>query len=363
MEIDLPPTSGEALFKGRIKSLPADFIVREELGFEFDEAGEHLYLYIRKCGLNTNDLQEALQTIFSCQSVDVGVSGLKDKNAITDQWFSIKTPKSVEDVAIQTITGNEENELPVGEFAVLASHRHSRKLRRGAHQYNAFSITVRDIAIPDKDARSIDSYAYDDSLEAILNERMKLIQANGFANYFGPQRFGINHQNLPKARRYFENPKRKITRTQRSLLISSARSQLFNRVCAARVKDGSWNQPMLGEPMLLAGSHSFFTNIGEADVELRCGAHDIHPTGPLWGDGDNLATDTCKAYEEQALLTYATYRQGLQAAGLKQQRRALRANVDTLSWSWPSLDTVTLNFKLLKGVYATCFLSEFMINL
>lgn len=363
MEIDLPPTSGDPLFEGRIKSTPADFIVREELGFEFEEEGEHLYLYIRKCGLNTNDLQEKLEKIFKCKSVDIGVSGLKDKNAITDQWMSIKTPKTVEDVALQTITGSEEKALPVGEFAVLASHRHSRKLRRGAHQYNAFSITVRDIVEPAEGAHSNDGGEYGNSLETTLSERMKLIQANGFANYFGPQRFGINHQNLPKAQRYFDNPKRKITRTQRSLLISSARSQLFNRVCAARVNDGSWNQAMLGEPMLLAGSHSFFTNTGGADVLARCAAHDIHPTGPLWGAGEVLATDECKHYEEQVLLSYTTYLQGLQAAGLKQQRRAIRANVDTLSWSWQSLDTVTLNFKLVKGVYATCFLSEFMINL
>jgi len=47
---------------------------------------------------------------------------------------------------------------------------------------------------------------------------------------------------------------------------------------------------------------------------------------------------------------------------LEQQRRALRTHVHGLRSQWISDDAVKLDFKLLKGAYATSFLSEFMIN-
>jgi len=377
---------------GRIKVEPADFVVQEILDISFDGQGEHLYIRVRKCGLNTNDVVQFLQKAFGCNSVDIGLSGLKDKNAITDQWFSIRTPKSLGDTNLPCELSLAPSDRPedsnpdepermdnsvvssvapmsTGTFCVLEQHRHSRKLRRGAHRGNRFNITVRD-------AVSLDQSA---PLDEALDTRLRCLQASGFANYFGPQRFGIGYQNLPAAERLFANPKRKISRSKRSLLISAARSQLFNHVCAERVSAGSWNKPLRGEPMLLDGSHSFFINdIAEkaddlamhhgstteplGDILKRCQRHDIHPSGPLWGRGDTLADAECKQFENGILQLYTGFCEGLENAGLKQQRRALRAKIDRLHWRWQNPSIVNLEFNLLKGVYATSFLSEFMIN-
>lgn len=376
---DLPRAYGEPLASAQLKSTPSDFIVREALGFELDGEGEHLYLHIRKCGLNTSDVLEQLQREFQCGSVDIGVSGLKDKNAVTDQWFSVRSSKRVEDTSLKCAsmvaplaanTSGNKNPLdtsessvdinvavPQGEYIVLESHRHSRKLRRGAHRHNRFIITLRHVAAPDlKMAQNA------------IDHRLKLISEHGFVNYFGPQRFGINQQNLVKAERYFANPKRKISRVQRGLLISSARSLLFNQVCAERVKQSNWNVPLTGEPMLLDGSHSFFVNNSDSDgvdknnTVARCLAHDVHPTGPLWGQGDALSIGECRQFETNILQKYKVFTDGLEKAGLKQQRRALRAGVEQLKWHWQEPEVLTINFNLLKGVYATSFLSEIMIN-
>jgi len=374
--IILPASSGERLLSGQIKSKPADFQVREKLDFDFDGQGEHLYLYVRKCGLNTIDVVEILQRAFQCQSVDIGVSGLKDKNAITDQWFSIRTPKNLSDTDLLSMilptphakTDDSQPTMSAGEVCVLESHRHNRKLRRGAHRYNRFTITVRNIENSNPDI------ALSDALES----RLGVLQTNGFANYFGPQRFGIDFQNLAAADRLFANPKRKLSRNKRSILISAARSQLFNSVCAERVKSNNWNLPLNGEPMVLDGTHSFFINEppnattptpmssevdSTPDTIERCRQRDIHPTGPMWGRGDTLATGECKLLETSILNQYPTFCDGLEKAGLKQQRRALRASVECLAWQWQEPSIVTLEFNLLKGVYATSFLSEFMINL
>jgi len=376
--VNLPASSGNPLVFGRIKSRPADFIVQEELDFNFDGRGEHLYIYVRKCVLNTNDVIEILQRQFQCRSVDIGVSGLKDKYAITDQWFSIRTPLNLGDtklpVVLQQASSSklENNELAMtaGEYCVLESHRHTRKLRRGAHRHNRFVITVRDVVNANHSA----------PLHEAVDKRLHSLQVNGFANYFGPQRFGIDRQNLSAAERLFANPKRKMSRNKRSLLISAARSELFNCVCAERVKAGNWNLPLEGEPMLLDGSHSFFINDSSLggydslksvgtdgacadDTIVRCQRHDIHPSGPLWGEGDTHATGDCELFETQILQLYTILCQGVEHTGLKQQRRSLRANIERLYWRWQDRSIITLEFNLLKGVYATSFLSEFMVNL
>lgn len=350
--IDLPRAWGEPLATARIKSIPDDFIVREALDFEFDEQGEHVYLHIRKCGLNTNDVLDQLQREFKCGSVDIGVSGLKDKNAITDQWVSVRSALDIKDTNLTT--ADEESIVPMGEFVVLATHRHSRKLRRGTHKHNQFIITLRELAATDENV------ATDwDSTRTAIDERLSVIAEHGFINYFGPQRFGFDQQNLVKAERYFANPKRKISRVQRSLLISSARSLLFNRVCAERVKLSTWNIPMAGEPMLLAGTHSFFVNDDtEANLDERCRVHDVHPTGPLWGQGDMVCVGECQQFELDLMQGYKAFTDGLEKAGLKQQRRALRARVEQLQWRWGDSGVLTLDFNLSKGVYATSFLSE-----
>jgi len=362
---DLPRAWGEPLASARLKSKPSDFIVREALDFDFDGEGEHLFLHIRKCGLNTSDILEQLQKRFQCGSVDIGVSGLKDKNAITDQWFSVRTPQSLEDTPLNSILvdyspGAEDSSsvtVPTGEFVVLESHRHSRKLRRGAHRHNRFTITLTDLNAADMQMARTE-----------IDDRLKVISEHGFVNYFGPQRFGINQQNLVKAERYFANPKRKMSRVQRGLLISSARSLLFNHVCAERVKQSCWNTPLKGEPLLLDGTHSFFVNddtageVDENNTAERCRALDVHPTGPLWGQGDTLAVGACGEFEKDCLQNYKPFTDGLEKAGLKQQRRALRAGVEQLNWQWQESGALVLDFNLLKGVYATSFLAEIVIN-
>lgn len=353
MNIELPLTSGKPVLQASLKSEPSDFIVREQLEFEFDNLGEHLYLHVRKCGLNTNDVVQHLQKQFSCHSVDIGVSGLKDKKAVTDQWFSVRTPKTLLDAGVELsgFSGAPRE----GEFKVLESHRHSKKLRRGAHRQNHFIITLRQVEPLESDQTA--------TLQKSLAQRLAHLQKHGFANYFGPQRFGHNAQNLVKAERLFKQPKWKVSRSQRSLYVSAARSQLFNAVCAERVNRGDWNQPLHGEPMLLDGSNSFFIYDGADNaVVTRCAQHDIHPTGPLWGRGTPIANDACALLENAVLKPFNSFTDGLEKVGLEQHRRALRSQVTDVQCEWISNQVVKLDFKLLKGVYATSFLSEFMIN-
>ncbi|KAG0919292.1 hypothetical protein G6F32_016235 [Rhizopus arrhizus] len=77
---------------------------------------------------------------------------------------------------------------------------------------------------------------------------------------------------------------RRMRKDQRSLLLSAARSALFNRVLAARVEQGSWDQPLDGEVWMLDGSRSVFGPEPYTDVLAeRLARFDIHPSAPLAG--------------------------------------------------------------------------------
>ena len=49
-------------------------------------------------------------------------------------------------------------------------------------------------------------------------------------------------------------------------------------------------------------------------------------------------------------------RRGLEAAGLEQERRALRLRPDELAGEWTADDVLVLRFALPPGTYATCVL-------
>ena len=76
---------GEAKLSGRIKSCPEDFVVNEQLGFDLNGSGEHLFLYVQKRLLTTHELIELLAKIIGIPARQIGYSGLKDKHAVTRQ--------------------------------------------------------------------------------------------------------------------------------------------------------------------------------------------------------------------------------------------------------------------------------------
>ena len=56
--------------------------------------------------------------------------------------------------------------------------------------------------------------------------------------------------------------------------------------------------------------------------------------------------------------TATRLRNGLERAGLKQERRALRLRPDALAWRWLGDDALELRFGLPPGCYATTVLRE-----
>jgi len=316
--------------EGFLRATPDDFEVEEVLGFEPGGGGEHLWLWIEKRGANSEDVASGLAGCCGVNRRAVGYSGRKDRNAVTRQWFSVHLP------------GAADPAFAAGEgtgWRVLQSVRHGRKLRTGTHRANTFVIRVR-------------AFAGDLSIVA---DRAGAVRDAGFPNYFGPQRFGRNGENLRRGRAALAaGGRRRIPGMQ----LSAARSALFNRVLDARVRDGTWNRGLIDDAMMLAGTHSVFRCRGdEPDLDARLATHDIDPTGPMWGRGEAAAGPAAIERERRWLADEEVLCTALERLGVTHSRRALRVRPDGLDWEVEG-DVLVLRFGLPAGAFATSLLRE-----
>ena len=234
-DLALPRALGPPSCTGTLRVVPEDFQVDELMPprFVFSGVGEHLCLLIRKRGENSRWVARHLAAAGGVDEQSVGFCGLKDRHAVTTQWFSLPLPPETP-VA-----------LPGLDVEILQRRRHRAKLRRGDHAGNRFRITVR--------ALRGDTAAIESRLEEI---------AGGVPNYFGSQRFGIEGRNLDAAAQLLG--RRRIRGGGRNgIYLSAARSWLFNQVLAERVATSTWRCPLEGEDA---------------------------PGGPLWGRGRHSAS-------------------------------------------------------------------------
>ena len=186
------------------------------------------------------------------------------------------------------------------------------------------------------------------------------IRDAGVPNYFGSQRFGRGGQNLRRANELLAGRGRRGGREQRSMILSAARSQLFNQVLAARVNAGTWDRAIAGDVMSLAGSQrQFMYDAADPTIADRLARLDVHPTGPLCGrPGRALQVEAdARLNEERALAEAQSWIEGLTRLGLDADRRSLRLVADGLDWSWQD-NSLLLSFQLVAGAFATAVLRE-----
>ncbi len=288
----------------------------EELGWEFSDDGEHDYLWIEKTGANTEWVARQLALYAEVPAKDVGYAGLKDRHAVTRQWFSVPRWNA---------PAWDGLDIPGVRLADLKRHR--RKLRRGAHRGNAFRIVLRLTTAADQGA---------------VEKRLATIRNAGVPNYFGEQRFGREAGNLLLANDWASG--KRMPQHKKGLAISTIRSFVFNEVLAARVQSATWNQFASGDQANLDGTASVF-DVLDIDDELRrrCHAMDVHPAGRLPGESSNI---------EPELWQTALNKRRVEAG-----TRSLRLPVRNLSHETNEADIV-LSFTLDRGTFATAVLRE-----
>ena len=321
-----------------LRSQPDYFQVEESLPFIPDGEGGHVWLKIQKRGINTDWLAAELAKFAGVAQVAIGYAGLKDRHAITRQWFSIN------------LEGFEEPDWSLFEtddIQIVEQTRHGKKLKRGVLSGNTFMIRLTNIQGAD-----------DDWLLALQQ-----VKEQGVPNYFAEQRFGHNAGNLHRVDYWFSTGKAPRKRNQKSIYLSAARSWLFNLVLSERIKQKCWNTAVEGDVMLLAGTKASLFNSDSVDAELtgRLESMDIHPTGPMWGRGQSAVSAACLELETEVLKEWALWQQGLEKAGLSQDRRSLRLFPRDFNWQFIDGQQLELSFFLPAGCYATAVMRELAV--
>ncbi|NVJ61313.1 MAG: tRNA pseudouridine(13) synthase TruD [Gammaproteobacteria bacterium] len=325
-----PKTLESSITSAKLKSSPDDFLVNEILSFDPSNEGEHLFLLIEKRGANTNWVAQQLAKLVGCKERDIGYAGLKDRHAVTQQWFSLTKDSLIEPEAIDAIEG----------CRLIKQVRNNKKLRQGAIARNQFDIVLREVE------------GETDAIERHLSK----IKLSGYPNYFGTQRFGHDMQNIKRAHDVLVD-KRRVKRHQESIYFSALRSWCFNQVLGFRIEQGTWLQPGENDKINLSGSRSFFEyEQNDESIESRLESGDVHICGIMPGQdyAEYLTDELVSIYES----LWEDYLPALKQLRVKSDFRPLRVIPDNLQWEWHSNSDLRLRFSLSSGSYATELLTE-----
>ncbi len=298
------------------KSQPADFIVNERLDWDFRGSGEHLFLHIEKTNSNTQWLAKQLAKFYQVPPRDIGYSGLKDRHAVTRQYFSVRLP------------GIKPGAYALPEhddYRVIAHVLHDKKLKRGNHRYNDFIIRLRQVQ---GDA-------------AIIDSRLAYIRTNGCPNFFDSQRFGHDENNLRRAVAWINGETEVRKGHEKSLLLSALRAAVFNQQLAGRVAQQTWHTVLAGDTVVLDGSNSYFiAEQVDKTLQRRAQEKDIHPAGRLIGAESGWVKDKPAL---QVLLRRQHVSEGY---------RPLRLVLPILTWQRQADDYI-VTMRLPSGAYAS----------
>jgi len=309
-----------------LRSLPTDFFVAEASGLHPAGNGEHLLLRVRKTGQNTRWVAKRLAALAGVPYRAVSYAGMKDRHAVTEQWFGVHLPG---------IADPEWKIDPDEGFEILETVRHDRKLRTGQLSYNRFRLQLRNCRITDKGQ---------------LEKCLRAVAANGVPNYFGPQRFGHLAANLF----LLKDPAdmRRLDRDDRAFALSALRGALFNGYLAARVRAANWRAALPGDVQISDRPRGVAEEDQSVFVAERLSA------GLLWGRQATLA-DPGMNGEREFYAQFPEVTALLEMAGSQASRRVLCARIGALDWQWEG-EQLVLEFALGPGSYATAVLNELL---
>lgn len=319
----------------KLRVYPEDFIV-EEIPLRSPEGhGPHTHLWIEKRLANTFDVARLLAQRWRVHVREIGFSGLKDRNAVTRQWFSI--PRVDPEVALLW-----KNPC----YRVLRAIRDPEKLRTGRIAGNRFNLVIRDVPA--------------ESLEGLQN-RLELLRSHGMPNRFGKQRFGKFGDNSRRGRDILFGGRRVRSRREARFLVSALQSEVFNRVLDAR---GAYDQIESGD-WALDHSTGQIRMVDSPEIwRDRLCRLEVSATGPIFGCRAPLAQKNPGALEKRILLENGipTAEALVEPKGLRipGSRRPLRAIVGSIVANQIEADTLRLSFSLPSGSYATILIDELL---
>jgi tRNA pseudouridine13 synthase len=339
-------SSPSSLPRGRIKTLPEDFRVKEVPAYAPSGEGDHLFVRFTKRNLTTDAAASRIAGAVGVAMRDVGIAGMKDKVAVTTQTVSLPLPREGAEDLVTRLSRLELEGITIHECV-----RHTNKLRTGHLAANRFEIVVRGIE-PERLA----------GVTAALEEAVR----TGIPNAFGPQRFGRDKNNADQARAWLSGRARAPRDARlRRLLFSALQADLFNRVLDLRVNQGSWATPLHGDLVKrrASGGLHLWTPLEESQEK-----DEWSPTGPIFGI--KMRDPEGEPFEIEQSVLRESLGEGVDLSVTRSlgegTRRSLRLSVSDFRVEsrepLSPLSTgeeergLTVCFVLPKGGYATCVL-------
>lgn len=327
---------GKPTTHGLYKQQFEDFVVIEELGFEFTGEGEHVLVYLEKKDCNTVFVAEQLAKYVGISAKNVSYAGLKDRQAVTQQWFSLHMPgKETPDFSKFDLTG----------CRILQITRHNKKLKIGALKGNRFKIILRNLT---------------DNIEPKLNT----IKQYGVPNYFGEQRFGRDQNNITQAKKWATGEISVKDRKKRGFYLSAARSAIFNDIVSQRIKQNIQQTVLDGDILQLSKSNSWF--LSKTDelslLQQRLQNGEINITAPMVGDSPLGTTSVALEFEKNCLKHWSCFEELFKKERMETIRRSILLRPEQLEWQWIGENDIEINFYLPSGCYATSVLRELIIG-
>lgn len=323
---------------GQYKQKFEDFVVTEDLGFELTNDGEHVFVFLEKCDCNTIFVAEQLAKYVGISAKFVSYAGLKDRQAVTQQWFSLHMPgQATPDFSNFNLDGCK----------ILKVTRHNKKLKIGALKGNYFNINLTSLS----DKSEIES-------------KLALIKQFGVPNYFGEQRFGREQNNVIQAIKWANGEISVTDRKKRSFYLSAARSAIFNNIVRQRIAQNLHQTVLDGDILQLAGRGSWFVAQAEELPSLQQRVHqgEINITAPMVGDSPLGTTSVAFEFEQSCLQSWSNFNPLFAKERVETARRSIVVYPSQLSWQWLDDNNVNLKFYLPSGCYATSVIRELIIG-
>ncbi|HEX7021456.1 MAG TPA: tRNA pseudouridine(13) synthase TruD [Trueperaceae bacterium] len=329
---DLPPVTADLPGTGGIiRATPEDFQVHELPLYLPEGAGSHAYARVRKRNLTTRDLVRALMRA-GVPERDIGVAGLKDKHAVTEQWLSVPNRHAAALEALGELEG----------VTVLEASRHRNKLGIGHLRGNRFTVRVRQAQ---GDAPAL--------ARAILDE----LAGRGVPNYFGPQRFGRHGGNAIDGLKLVRGQSVPGGHMLKRFFVSALQSQLFNHTLTLRLERGLFARVVTGDWAKKHDTGGVFEVADSAAESPRAEHLEISATLPLYGKKVRISSGEAGELEGEALEHFGL--RWTDFTSRKGARRISRILPEDVSLE-PADDGYLLGFTLPKGAFATNVLREVM---
>lgn len=332
---ELRRSAAIAPIKGAFKTTPQDFEVEEVPAYEPSGEGPHLYLWVEERDASANWALRQIAKYFGVDKRDIGRAGLKDRQAVTRQYYSL--PRHVVDESLL-------EELPIevnAQIKVLRASAHQNKLRRGHLKGNLFGITI-----------------------------LLLCSEQGVLNLYGEQRFGSEGDTGEQGFALLAGTADrdllgKINRDRflKRLVLNAAQSDLFNAVAFERQARGALTQVWEGDVLSKRESGGVFVCEDPVTDQARLDEGELVLAGPMFGPKMVQAGGQMGALEDEVLaargLTLADFEKFPKlCSGTRRPLLVWPENVEVSALE--DEHALRVRFFLPSGSYATIVLRELM---